>query len=84
MHCANATQSASAWQAVCTSVEQLDDFVSAQLLQVVSGLVGFVAQSVAEHAEPQFAGLQRQVTSAPMYVLAPVCCAVSQQVTQSS
>jgi hypothetical protein len=84
MHCAKATQSASAWQAVCTSVWQFADFVFAQLLQVASGLAGVDAQRVALHCEPQLAPWQRQVTSAPMYVFAPVECAVSQHWTQAS
>jgi hypothetical protein len=84
MHCAKATQSASAWQAVCTSDWQFADFVFAQLLQAVSGAAGVAAQSVALQAEPQLAPWQRQLTSAPMYVLAPFECAVSQQLTQES
>ncbi len=84
MHCANATQSASAWQAVWTSFWQFADFDCAQLSQVVSGCCGFAAHSVAEHADPQFADLQRHCTSEPTYVFDPVGCAVSQHWTQAS
>lgn len=64
-HCAKSTQSGSAPHALCTSLPQFEDFVFAQLLQVLSGFVGVDAQIDAEHALPQLAGLQRHETSAP-------------------
>jgi hypothetical protein len=84
MQVTKATQSASAVHAVCTSVWQLDDLDWAQVLQVVSGLAGVAAQSVELHCVLLLEVLQRQVTSEPMYVSAPVECAVSQHETQSS